>query len=727
MSVSNLLELVMIVKNSGDILRECLRSIKPYISKWTILDTGSKDDTPDIIKEEMIGVPGSLFFEDFIDFSTSRNRSLDLACSSGIQCKYQIILDDSYVLHGGENLLKILTNSKKKSFNISINSCSEEKYYSLRIIKTSCNYRYINKIHEIINTGKDSVEILGRDFVYIKDVNPMDHKTRTMNRLKSDIILMKTHLEEHKDDTRMMFHLSMTLKLIGDFKGCLKYLEKMVTIKNLHKEYEFSSLYNINILKYYIIKNDCFLNDKGFFKKMYDLSVKFPERSAECLYHNARILYENGDFITLLSLLKRLILFKIPDLSFTFVPVKIYKHYIPYLYINCLLKLGIVDQAVENLKKLMDLYPSNQPLLNIKYSICEPGDSIKLYNKVIVIHTGNFNKTWNPVHVGDYSISGSEYMALNIAKEFSKINWRVFVFGDFGNFECVENGIQYIDKKKFIEFYEKYKINVLIVSRFLENLVYHDNIEKVYLWCHDVIPMTDTYIFQTHPTKFGGIIVLSKWQKNIINEMTGIPENKIILSRNAIYSERFDKKISKIPYQFIYSANYSRGLPKLVEMIQKIKKIFPETTLKIFTEIDDIPQELMNTIKSCDYISLNPRVSQEQISQEYLESDIWLYPTDFKETYCITALEAMRAGCLVACTGLAGLKTTVSDRGLTVKLSDDYNEEDYNKTCDELLKKLEFVLKNPELKNYYVNKGKEWAETQTYESLVQEWLGFINF
>ena len=48
-----LLELVMIVKNSGEVLRKCLINNRQYIDNWTILDTGSVDNTCDIIKEEL--------------------------------------------------------------------------------------------------------------------------------------------------------------------------------------------------------------------------------------------------------------------------------------------------------------------------------------------------------------------------------------------------------------------------------------------------------------------------------------------------------------------------------------------------------------------------------------------------------------------------------------------------------------------------------------------------
>ena len=52
MSSQKLLELVMIVKNSGEILRECLQKNRRFIDHWTIVDTGSTDNTPDIIRDE---------------------------------------------------------------------------------------------------------------------------------------------------------------------------------------------------------------------------------------------------------------------------------------------------------------------------------------------------------------------------------------------------------------------------------------------------------------------------------------------------------------------------------------------------------------------------------------------------------------------------------------------------------------------------------------------------
>ena len=101
-----LLELAMIVKNSGQMLTDVLYNIKPYIDHWTILDTGSTDGTQSVILDVLSDVPGNLYEEPFIDFLTTRNRNLDLTQG---RCKYTLILDDSYFLNGGQQLREYLS------------------------------------------------------------------------------------------------------------------------------------------------------------------------------------------------------------------------------------------------------------------------------------------------------------------------------------------------------------------------------------------------------------------------------------------------------------------------------------------------------------------------------------------------------------------------------------------------------------------------------------------
>jgi len=115
MTDNKILELIMIVKNSGEVLRECLQKNREYIDHWTICDTGSTDNTKEIILEELSKVPGNLYNIDFEDFSQARNKSIELSSKT---CKYSIILDDSYSIIGGDLLRKKLKRYESNAFTI---------------------------------------------------------------------------------------------------------------------------------------------------------------------------------------------------------------------------------------------------------------------------------------------------------------------------------------------------------------------------------------------------------------------------------------------------------------------------------------------------------------------------------------------------------------------------------------------------------------------------------
>lgn len=65
--------LVMIVRDEAERIRACLESALPLVDHWTILDTGSSDATPDIVRESMAGVPGKLWRRDWQGFAKSRS------------------------------------------------------------------------------------------------------------------------------------------------------------------------------------------------------------------------------------------------------------------------------------------------------------------------------------------------------------------------------------------------------------------------------------------------------------------------------------------------------------------------------------------------------------------------------------------------------------------------------------------------------------------------------
>lgn len=717
-----LLELCMIVKNSGEILRSCLKDNKKWIDHWTILDTGSTDNTMEIIKDELKDIPGTLHQGEFVDFCQARNLALSLLSNT---CKFVIMIDDSYTLYGGDKLRDILKKDKKTScFLIKIGKYIDnhlrDDYYSKRITRCEDKLRYHYRVHEDIDVSENKIKCIQDEGIFLDDIECKEHTKRSFKRYKRDIELLLLDHKDNPNEQRTIYYLAKTYHVMEDYNNALEYYEKLKNLKNVREDFLFSAIYETACIKYF--KDD----NINFFKEMlFNLQYAFPYR-AEPIYKLAVIFKDEGDIIKSNELITKIISYQKPIFLGTLLENDIYEYYIPYLYIETNLILKNIETALPILKKLISIYPNDQPLLNMKYSICDNLniDSIELSDgKTLVIHTGcsDLIYAWNPL--GDQRISGSEYMAMNIAKEFLKLGYRVFIIGTFEdkdkniNYEGIYDNIQYIDYKYFSEFALKYVIDYLIISRYASNLIYYDNIKNVYLWLHDVLPLigNNSRFIQYHKHKFKSLIAITDWQKENTVKKLNIPSESIYVSRNAIYPERFlNKTVEKIPYRFIYSSCPERGLEYLIEIIPKIKEKYPKTTLHLFVYKDRVYNHTMESIKKLDYVFLNDRIPQEELAIEFLKSDIWLYPTNFPESYCITALEAMAAKCLVATVNYCGLGNVVKGRGILC-------EHPIQDNLDKLLEKLFFIMDKPDLKKHYIDRGYSWAIEQNYENLVLEW------
>ena len=73
------IRLCMIVKNEAHVIRRCLDSVRPLLSSWCIVDTGSTDGTQAIITEHMKDLPGCVYERPWVQETINRNQALALA------------------------------------------------------------------------------------------------------------------------------------------------------------------------------------------------------------------------------------------------------------------------------------------------------------------------------------------------------------------------------------------------------------------------------------------------------------------------------------------------------------------------------------------------------------------------------------------------------------------------------------------------------------------------
>lgn len=90
--MSQNIRLVMIVKNESSVIERCLKSTLPIVSSYCICDTGSTDDTIEIINRIMAGIPGEVHQRPWLNFAHNRSEAIRLAQEDG-KADYLVTLD----------------------------------------------------------------------------------------------------------------------------------------------------------------------------------------------------------------------------------------------------------------------------------------------------------------------------------------------------------------------------------------------------------------------------------------------------------------------------------------------------------------------------------------------------------------------------------------------------------------------------------------------------------
>lgn len=216
-----LLALVMMVKNESMRIAETLRSVKPFIDTWSILDTGSTDGTQGIIRKELEGVPGFLdeepikTYEDtgFIDYAESRNRGLELAAQT--HAIFYLLLNGDDFLREGPKLrehCERLRDVPQGGWWVRLRGETPGEYTSTRLTRADANWRYHCPTHEVLS-GPDHVggTLSGCYIYHLED----SWETR-INRWHRDEKVLMRYWEKNHNDPRTAFYLAQTQECLGE-------------------------------------------------------------------------------------------------------------------------------------------------------------------------------------------------------------------------------------------------------------------------------------------------------------------------------------------------------------------------------------------------------------------------------------------------------------------------------------------------------------------------------
>ena len=332
------------------------------------------------------------------------------------------------------------------------------------------------------------------------------------------------------------------------------------------------------------------------------------------------------------------------------------------------------------------------------------------------------------------AIYGSELALINLCQQLSKY-YDVYVFGQVCKLCTIQN-VSFFNSSMLDQFMNVNVIDVMIISRYMNYFIeFEFKAKKTYIWLHDTLilpywngsslPNYGKHLINNVIDKVTGVVTLTEWHRNLITDKYDLPKEKVHVIGNALNDSYFNEEINikKIPRRFIWTSDVVRGLEQLVDYFANIRKEFPDAELYIYRGLSSFDnfKPLLNKINRCSYIHYDGKLSQRDLMNEFLKADIWLYPTSFCETYCMSALEALRAGCYCIATNLAGLQTTIGNHGVLI----DGDPKEYE-IKQLFLKEVRKALTDDTLRLNIQQKGKEWAKTQNWENVSNQWIELMN-
>ena len=349
----------MIVKNESKIITRLFDSVISIIDCYCICDTGSTDNTIEIIENyfKSKNIPGKVISEPFKNFCHNRNFALKSCIGMS---DYLLLLDADMILEVkkfNKNLLQIAS-----SFSI-LQGNDSFYYQNLRIIKNNGEYKYNGVTHEYIDTpSNNSIYNIEKDSLFIRDVGDGGSK---QDKFERDISLLLDGIKDEPNNIRYYFYLANSYHDCGRFGEAINVYKKRIELQGWNQEVWYSyyriglcfkNMGKIEEAIYYWLKGYNYYNERleNIYEIIQHYRITSQHKLAEIFYKEAR---------------------KILDLNknrdcYLFLHEDIYSSKIYYEYTIIAAYLGIFDINYEVVKVLnysRDRIEINNMLTNMKF------------------------------------------------------------------------------------------------------------------------------------------------------------------------------------------------------------------------------------------------------------------------------------------------------------------------------------------------------------------------
>lgn len=251
----------MIVKNESKIIRRLLDSVYPFANSLCICDTGSTDNTVEIIndfvKEKNIR-DFIIYHEPFQNFEYNRTHSLHKCLELQNLPDYILLLDADMILEFNNHMnkesfrLEICNKQNRASAFFLFQGTDSFYYKNIRLLCIDSFDRLKGEIpsykgvtHEYVNIpteqGKNGLIEIFKELVFIRDVGDGGCKD---DKFQRDIKLLSDGIIAEPNNSRYMYYLANSYKDIGQHEKAIEMYKKNIEMNGWVEE-RWQSYYQI--------------------------------------------------------------------------------------------------------------------------------------------------------------------------------------------------------------------------------------------------------------------------------------------------------------------------------------------------------------------------------------------------------------------------------------------------------------------------------------------------
>lgn len=338
----------------------------------------------------------------------------------------------------------------------------------------------------------------------------------------------------------------------------------------------------------------------------------------------------------------------------------------------------------------------------------------------IVLHCGGIPFNGRTIH--EKSLGGSETAAYHVARELASRGHVVRLFTNSPE-EGEWDGVEYVFAGKITDAtplgdrFEAYAQNsyhdLLIIQRHPLGLRSKYAAKQAYFWLHDLALARNKPAFDTGCWQANGVFVVSEFHKKQVETILNIQPGFVLPITNGVDPERFatadvthgqmlrmkakpnaaanDEAVNAADpfngeFAMIYSSRPERGLEHLVRpggIMERLAKEAPNAHLYICNYEHAVPEMAAYYAQLKAFAAKLPNVTtlghltQFDLACVMKSVQLHIYPTEFEEVSCITAMECMWAGIPQLVSKCAAIPETTKGAGvILVDHKDGVSDED---------------------------------------------------